>query len=120
MSIDVLREAARQYVDATSLRHAARDIGMSPTGLRGFLDGADPYGKTQRKLTQWYVRERQSRREDTDADSARAALGILVSHFPPAQREGAREELLEVLDRRGREGRTPRPGWIAELRGPQD
>src|SRR5829696_4863004 len=58
-SVETLREAARTFMDATSLRQAARDIGMSPTGLRGFLDGAAPYVKTERKLRAWYLREAQ-------------------------------------------------------------
>ena len=69
-SVETLREAARLYVDATSLRHAARDIGMSPTGLRGFIDGADPYVKTTRKLTEWYVREIQNRNAELSTESA--------------------------------------------------
>ncbi|HEX5726591.1 MAG TPA: hypothetical protein VFX98_14040 [Longimicrobiaceae bacterium] len=115
-SVETLREAARQHVDSTSLRQAARDIGMSPTGLRGFLDGADPYGKTTRKLTQWFVKERQVRSDELTAEAAGAALSLLVQHFAPRYREEISDDLLDVVDRRGREVRTPRPGWLVEMR----
>ncbi|HEX8904166.1 MAG TPA: hypothetical protein VF771_04950 [Longimicrobiaceae bacterium] len=115
-SIATLRQAARLYVDATSLRHAARDIGMSPTGLRGFIDGADPYVKTMRKLTEWYVREIQSRNAELSQESASAALSLLVQHYPAPDREPTVDELLAVLDRRCRETNTPRPVWLADLR----
>lgn len=115
-SIETLREAARLYVDATSLRHAARDIGMSPTGLRGFLDGADPYVKTTRKLTEWYVREIKNRQVELTTESASAALSLLLKHFPPGHREQTATEILEVLDRRCTETQTPRPAWLVDMR----
>ena len=115
-SIETLREAARLYVDATSLRHAARDIGMSPTGLRGFIDGADPYVKTTRKLTEWYVRELQNRSGELTLESARAALSLLLKHYSPAMRDRVLEEVVEVLDRNCGDSETPRPAWLVEMR----
>ncbi|HYH80469.1 MAG TPA: hypothetical protein VEX86_11755 [Longimicrobium sp.] len=114
-SITTLRQAARIYVDATSLRHAARDIGMSPTGLRGFIDGADPYVKTTRKLTEWYIREIQSRSAELSRESAGAALSLLVQHMPGPQRGLTMLQMLDVLDRRCRETSTPRPVWLIDL-----
>jgi hypothetical protein len=114
-SVETLREAARLYVDATSLRHAARDIGMSPTGLRGFIDGADPYVKTTRKLTEWYVREIQNRNAELSSESASAALSLLVKHYTPSQREATVNDILEVVDRRCRDTSTARPVWLAEM-----
>jgi predicted phosphohydrolase len=115
-SVETLREAARLYVDATSLRHAAREIGMSPTGLRGFIDGADPYVKTTRKLTEWYVREIQNRNAELTSESAGAALSLLLKHYPPAHRASVAQEVLEVLDNRCRETQTPRPAWLVDMR----
>lgn len=48
-----LVSAARARTEATSLRGAAREIGMSPTGLRKMLDGAQPYSPTIRRLRKW-------------------------------------------------------------------
>jgi hypothetical protein len=115
-SVDTLREAARSYVDATSLRHAARDIGMSPTGLRGFIDGADPYVKTARKLTEWYVREIQRRHGDLTGETASAAVSLLVKHLPLSRRDSAAAEVLDLLERQCRDAGSNSPPWLAELR----
>ncbi|MFL5538470.1 MAG: hypothetical protein ACJ8J0_05730, partial [Longimicrobiaceae bacterium] len=34
----------------------SRDIGMSPMGLRNFLEGASPYSNTLKKIAHWYLR----------------------------------------------------------------
>ena len=51
------RDAVRQAIARSTLRVVARDVGMSPTGLRNFLDGTNPYGKTRERLQLWYFRE---------------------------------------------------------------
>ena len=115
-SVETLREASRTYVDATSLRQAARDIGMSPTGLRGFLDGAAPYVKTERKLRAWYLREANRGVQAVSPEAASNALKLLVGHFAPAFGRETTLELMEVLERRCRDSQTPVPQWIGELR----
>ena len=111
--LQTLREAARHFVDATSLRQAARDIGMSPTGLRGFLDGADPYVKTARKLAEWYVREARRQPVELTSQTALAALDLLTKHLPVARRAAAAAELVALLHRQCA-GADP-PPWLAEL-----
>ena len=51
--IESIREALRDYLDFTSLRQAAREVGMSATGLSNFVNGAEPYVPTIRKLRAW-------------------------------------------------------------------
>lgn len=53
--VDTYRSALRQYIWENSLRQAAREVGMSPTGLSQFIDGAEPYIPTVRKLRAWYM-----------------------------------------------------------------
>jgi hypothetical protein len=48
-----LREAVERQVSERSLRHAARQVGMSPTGLQKFLAGSAPSDATCRKLERW-------------------------------------------------------------------
>ena len=114
-SVDTLRQAARLFVDSTSLRHAARDIGMSPTGLRGFLEGADPYIKTARKLAEWYVREAQRQHGELTAETAHAALDLLTKHLPLARRAAAVDALVEVLQRHTLNAGAARPSWLTGL-----
>lgn len=115
-SVETLREAARTFVDATSLRQAARDIGMSPTGLRGFLDGADPYVKTERKLRAWYLRDAQRNVQAVSPEAANNALKLLVGHFAPEQGRGAVLDVLQVVEGRCVSTQTPIPAWISALR----
>jgi hypothetical protein len=114
--VETLREAARTFVDATSLRQAARDIGMSPTGLRGFLDGADPYVKTERKLRAWYLRDAQRNVQAVSPEAANNALKLLVGHFAPEQGRGAVLDVLQVVEGRCVSTQTPIPAWIPALR----
>jgi hypothetical protein len=54
--LDTLRWAVEQAVQNSSLRTVARDVGMSPMGLRNFITGMTPYHVTLRKLSAWYLR----------------------------------------------------------------
>jgi hypothetical protein len=52
--VEDLRVALRDYLDFHSLRHASREIGMSPTGLSNFVNGdSTPHVPTLRKLMEW-------------------------------------------------------------------
>jgi hypothetical protein len=53
-TVEELRSAAAARVENTSLRGTAREIGLSPTGLKKFLLGTKPYAATQRKLQTWF------------------------------------------------------------------
>jgi hypothetical protein len=53
--IESIRAALRDYLDFTSLRQASREVGMSATGLSNFVNGADPYVPTIRKLRAWHA-----------------------------------------------------------------
>ena len=109
VSITTLRRAVEGSVSATSLRQVAREVGMSPSGLRKFLSSASPYSATRRKLERWYVR----RGSAPDVHSALAALEVLVLDLPPAERIRAIEQIVDGLER-SRTGKLP--GWIKQLR----
>jgi hypothetical protein len=53
--IEGIREALREHLEFVSLRQASREVGMSPTGLSKFVEGADPHVPTIRKLRAWKV-----------------------------------------------------------------
>ncbi len=111
VSVDTLRRAVAGSVSATSLRQVAREVGMSPTGLRKFLSGTTPYSATRKKLEGWYVRRGRA----PDVHSALAALEVLVLDLPPAERIRAMERIVDGLER-SRTGKLP--GWIKQLRSP--
>lgn len=85
VSVETLRAAARTAAEGTSLREAARRIGMSPSGLRTFLAGTDPYGPTLTKLRAWYAAQRG------------AEPFSLLESLPAEDRPQAEEELRQLI-----------------------
>src|SRR3954464_6897027 len=73
-TIEHLRSAAAARVQNTSLRGVAREIGMSPTGLKKFLFGTAPYSPTLRRLRKWYVHHAAVPTGEVAYDDACAAL----------------------------------------------
>jgi hypothetical protein len=114
--VAAIREEARLAVEATSLRSVARAIGMSPMGLKHFLEGRSPYSATTRKLNAWYVAHR-AQRPGFDASAARAALVVLTDGIPEQRRPRAEAVILQdVWAMHGEAGTRP-PAWLVELRG---
>ena len=74
--------------------------------------GAEPHPATLRKLASWYVRH-AAETQQLDAETAAAAVTLLVDGFPRNEREKVRAGLLAVLrDAHGRLGSDP-AGWLA-------
>jgi hypothetical protein len=55
-SFPEIRAALAEAIERTSLRAVARNLDMSPSGLRKFLDGTEPYTPTMRRVREWYSR----------------------------------------------------------------
>jgi hypothetical protein len=53
LPISLLRDAIARAVARSSLRGVAREVGMSPNGVRDFARGAKPRGLTRTKLECW-------------------------------------------------------------------
>lgn len=88
-------------------------MGMSPTGLKNFLAGSEPYSATRQKLECWLVRER-GETAWADLDSARAALGLLVRELPLSRQERSAGRIAAVLREEYGEARLPLPAWLEE------
>jgi len=114
--VDSIRDAARLEVEATSLRRVARAIGMSPMGLKHFIEGTQPYSATFRKLTAWYV-VYQAGSGGFSAESVRGALTLLTDGLPEARRRHAERVVLDDLAKLHEELGTRPPEWLAMLRG---
>lgn len=111
-----LREAAVARVENSSLRGVAREIGMSPMGLRNFMHGTEPYAPTLRRLRNWYVKYAALRTGNVHTEDATAALAVLVHDLAADPR---RETAVTVLDAVGagyEKSGVARPAWVAELR----
>ena len=110
-----LRETAAARVENTSLRSVAREIGMSPTGLKKFLQGTAPYSPTLRRLRAWYVQYAAVQHGHVQLEDASAALSVLVHDLSPDPRKGTAGCLLECVGRGYDQSGKARPSWMAEL-----
>jgi hypothetical protein len=68
---------------------------MSPSGLRNFIDGAVPYGKTVRRARAWYAQWSQRHGSLDVAD--RVAIMVLVATVPGETRQAAANQLESVI-----------------------
>lgn len=110
--LDTVIEAARGAVRRRSLRTVAREIGMSPTGLRGLLDGASPYDKTRDRLRAWYARE-----EGLDRLPTAAAADMILSLVRGVPNRSAGAHLvLDAVEAAHAAGSVPPPQWLAPVR----
>lgn len=114
--LDAIREEAELARDAASLRAVAREVGITPMGLRFFLlRQGEQQARTVRKLNEWYVR-RMATRPPEGEDEARAALTILAGYYPRAQRVRVLTRFLNSLEEEFRTSGMKPPAWIETLR----
>ncbi|HEX5727006.1 MAG TPA: hypothetical protein VFX98_16135 [Longimicrobiaceae bacterium] len=111
-----MREAAAARVRNTSLRGVAREIGMSPTGLKKFLLGTAPYSPTLRRLRSWFVQFGTRHVGEVQREEASAALAVLVHDLAPDPRAEAAGSVLDALGRGYEASGRERPEWVAGLR----
>jgi hypothetical protein len=111
-----LRETAAARVERTSLRGVAREVGMSPTGLKKFLMGTAPYSPTVRRLRRWFLQYAALPTAEVTHQHAESALVVLTHDLAPDARRDASECLLECLARAYEASGRAQPAWIAELR----
>ena len=114
-TIKHLRETAAARVENTSLRSVAREIGMSPTGLKKFLMGTAPYSPTLRRLRHWFLQHGASQTGELNAEEASAALTVLVHDLAPDARHSTTQRLVDTMGRGYEESGKVRPGWLSQL-----
>ena len=115
-SVQHMRALAAARVEHTSLRGVAREIGMSPTGLKKFLLGTAPYSPTLRRLRRWYVHHAELPSGELEHRDAEAAIALLTHDLPAASRRETVECVLDCLGRGYDASGRPRPRWVEELR----
>ena len=119
-SIKHLRESAAARVENTSLRSVAREIGMSPSGLKKFLQGTAPYSPTLRRLRTWYVHYAALQHGFVETEDATAALSVLIHDLGPEPKREAAACVLDCMSRGYDQSGQARPVWITELRARYD
>ncbi len=114
--VDAIRREAELARDAGSLRQVAREVGITPMGLRYFLlNQGKQQARTVRKLNEGYVR-RMATRPPKGEEEARAALTILAGFYPQAERFRVLTGLLDSMEREFRDSGMEAPEWLARLR----
>ena len=113
--VDVLRDAARRAAASTSLRATASEIGITHRSLARFLAGeTETRESTTRKLRDWYVR-RAASTGDVTAETAEAALSVLVASLPQTAQAEAEAELVDVLGKHHDRSKRERPAWLRKM-----
>lgn len=115
-SIRHIREVAAARVENTSLRGVAREIGLSPMGLKNFLNGTEPYSPTLRRLRSWYVRTAGVQAGKVDAEDATAALAVLVHDLAATPRRQVAVTVLDAVGEGYEQSGVVKPDWVADLR----
>ena len=92
-----LRALVSRRVGSEGLRPVARAIGLHPSSVISFVNGAEPRESTRQKLTAWYVREIAAAKDIPDPSTVRAAIDILLYSVPPARLDNAVRELASKL-----------------------
>ncbi|HET7462081.1 MAG TPA: hypothetical protein VFJ82_12570 [Longimicrobium sp.] len=115
-TVQHLRDMAAARVERTSLRGVAREIGMSPTGLKKFLLGTAPYSPTLRRLRKWYLQHAALPTGEVSYHDASAALVVLIHDLRPEPRRQASDCLLDCLGSAYEASGRARPRWVADLR----
>jgi hypothetical protein len=115
-AVEHLRGSVAAHVEKTSLRRVARAIGMSATGLKKFLEGADPYGPTLQRLRTWYVKYAAVPGGHLGLEDASAAMNVLLADLAPEARHRMAGQVIDALahgyDRTDRDS----PAWLSDLR----
>jgi len=105
----LVRESAR-----FSLRRVAREVGMSPNGLRDILHGAVPRSATRIKLERWLAAQGQVTRPPNVGQFIRL-LNVLSVDLSPAQTLELGRALADLLVQSYEVRRLSPPRWVQDL-----
>jgi transcriptional regulator with XRE-family HTH domain len=114
LPIPLLQDAVARQVARFSLRRVAREVSMSPNGLRDFLRGATPRSSTRGKLERWLAAQGQVTRPPNVGQFVRL-LAELSSDLSPQQTEQLGREIAALLVRSYEARRLSPPRWVQEL-----
>jgi hypothetical protein len=116
-SVALLRQALRNEIAATSLRHVSRQAGMTPTALQKFIDGGQPSSDTRRQVERWFVLHGPARLQSgLTAERVMAVLRVMVQDLAPARQRPTLELLARSLEDAYRTARLPQPAWMGGVR----
>jgi len=114
LPVTLLRDAVAREVARQSLRHAAGHIGISPNGLRNFLNGAAPRSANRVKLERWLAGEHRVSRPPNVGQFVRL-LGELAGDLSPQQTLALGREVAQLVAAAYEQRRLSPPAWVRDL-----
>jgi len=114
LPIPLLRDGLAREAARFSLRRVARDIGMSPNGVRDFLGGATPRSSSRVKLERWLAAQGQISRPPNVGQFVRL-LNELAVDLSPKQTLELGRALAELIVESYEVRRLSPPRWVRDL-----
>ena len=112
----VLRDAVARQVVRTSLRQAAREISISPNGLRNFINGAAARPATCLKLERWIAAYAPRSRSPSPSEGRFVRLlNELTSDLTPQQATMLGRQIAELLREAYEVRQVVPPRWVSEF-----
>jgi hypothetical protein len=113
LPVPLLRDVIARESARLSLRRAAREIALSPNGLRNFLKGSTPHTSTRVKLERWLAA--QGRTTPPNVGHLLRLLNELAADLSPGQVVEFGRDIAELLARAYEARRLGAPRWLQEL-----
>ncbi|PYP43709.1 MAG: hypothetical protein DMD50_16655 [Gemmatimonadetes bacterium] len=114
LPVPLLRDGLAREAARFSLRRVAREVGMSPNGLRGFLQGAVPRSVTRIRLESWLAVQGKVTRPPNVGQFVRL-LNELSVDFPPAHTLELGRTVAHLLVESYEARRLSPPRWVQDL-----
>lgn len=113
-----LLAALRLAVERSSIRDVAVRAGISHGGIHRLMTDQSSriYGKTLRKLRQWYLREWAAGDDSLTPDAAAYLVEQGLAAISPGDRKAAALELVQALEQIYASYGTPPPAWLSVVR----
>ena len=114
LPVALLRDSIAREVARQSLRHAARQVAISPNGLRNFLNGAAPRSATRVKLERWLAAQHRVSRPPNVGQFVRL-LGELAGDLSPQQTLALGREVAQLVAAAYEQRRLSPPAWVRDM-----
>src|SRR6266436_6868560 len=114
LPVPLLRDGLGREAASLSLRRVAREAGLSPNGVRDFLQGAIPRSATRVKLERWLATRGKVTRPPNVGQFVRL-LNELSVDISPAQTLELGRALAELLVHSYEVRRLSPPRWVQDL-----
>lgn len=114
LPVQVLRDAVARETARLSLRRAAKEISLSPNGVRNFLNGSEPRSATRTKLERWLAGQGRVTRPPNVAQLVRL-LGELSGDLSPQQTMALGRDIGALLAEAYEVRRLAAPRWVHDL-----